>query len=154
MHVILTMQNSNPRKKKPAFVFAFAFGLLAALVLYMAHATYQSSRHSVEEFRTASGRVISLKVIDSDRTGRTEAPVVQFQTSNGTEIIFESEVGSNPPSHGVGETVEVFYDPEDPQKAVINSFVHLWLLPTVLAGVGGIFILVSLIAFYVARLDQ
>jgi len=57
---------------------------------------------------TASGRASALY------------PVVEFQ-ANGQAYRFESEFGSRPASHHVGQMVKVKYDPSNPQKAEVDS---------------------------------
>lgn len=39
-----------------------------------------------------------------------------------------------------GKTASVLINPEKPQEAVINSFMDLWLLPTALLGITGLFV--------------
>lgn len=99
--------------------------LLAFLAWGVAHA--YSSWQLVSTGRTATGVVVALS--ESRHEGDiTYSPVVEF-TVNGKTISFESGNSSNPPTHKVGDPVEVIYDPESPQDARIHSFYELWLFP-------------------------
>jgi len=63
-------------------------------------------------------------------------PRIRFRTADGQEISFITNSGSNPPSYHVNEQVTILYDPQQPYHAYIQSFVDLWLLPTILCGLG------------------
>jgi hypothetical protein len=89
------------------------------------------------------GIVVDLKVVP-DGIEESYHPVVQFTTVSGAGITFESVAGSYPPAYHKGEQVPVVYDPTQPHAAAIRSFVSLWLLPIVLASLGGIFTFIGL----------
>jgi hypothetical protein len=63
-------------------------------------------------------------------------PRIRFRTTDGQEISFITNSGSNPPSYHVNERITILYDPQQPYDARIQSFVELWLLPTILCGLG------------------
>jgi hypothetical protein len=67
---------------------------------------------------------------DSSRNGTVETlyyPRIRFQTTSGREIfILREDVGTNPPSHKLGEAVTVLYDPRNPSAARIKSWWSLW----------------------------
>jgi hypothetical protein len=60
-------------------------------------------------------------------------PVVEFTVPSGETLRFTSEFGSRPAGHQVGQSVNVRYDPSEPQKAEIESKMTLWLAPLILA---------------------
>jgi len=66
-------------------------------------------------------------------------PRISFRTSDGQELSFMSDAGSNPPSYRVNDRVAVVYDPHQPEHADVNSFMALWFLPTLLGGMGVLF---------------
>jgi hypothetical protein len=83
------------------------------------------------------GTVIRLEESSSD--GSTSySPVFQYQV-NGQTYEFESQNSSSPPTHRVGDQDTIFYDPADPARAQIDSFMDMWLAPGLLLcfGSGG-----------------
>lgn len=68
----------------------------------------------------AQGEVVSF-VQSCDDDGCTYAPVVRFQNQDGRSVSYESSYSSSPPAYDVGESVQVFYSPENPEKAVIKG---------------------------------
>jgi len=55
-------------------------------------------------------------------------PVVTFTTPDGKDHSFQSEVGSDPAEFKIGQHVNVYYQPSDPDnKAQINSWYDLWI---------------------------
>jgi hypothetical protein len=87
----------------------------------------------------APGTVIELERSNSN----TYHPVVRYRTAAGLDVTFRSSHGSSPPSHAVGEAVEVLYDESDPSAARIRSFASLWLGPIIVGGIGSVFVLVG-----------
>ncbi|MGK7874877.1 MAG: DUF3592 domain-containing protein [Xenococcaceae cyanobacterium] len=63
-------------------------------------------------------------------------PRVRFQTLEGKTIEFTPGNGSNPPMYEVNDHVPVVYNRDDPNYAVINSFIEIWLGPVIYAGLG------------------
>jgi hypothetical protein len=54
--------------------------------------------------------------------------------------------------YGVGDKVYVRYFPDDPGQAVMDSFLQYYLYPTLLAAVGGVFVLLAVgSAIYITR---
>ena len=70
-------------------------------------------------------------------------PVIKFTPSSGAANIFESNTGSNPPSFSKGQTVEVLYNPQQPNSARINSWFSLWGFPAIFIGVGSVFAVIG-----------
>ena len=60
-------------------------------------------------------------------------PGVEFTDNHGGKYYFVARMGSLPPSENIGETVKVFYNPENPSDAEIGSglagFIGRILLP-------------------------
>ena len=70
-------------------------------------------------------------------------PVLRFKTKAGTEHEVVSPVGSTPSPYKPGDTVTVLYDPARPEEIRIHTFLHLWLFPLVLGGLGLTFFVVG-----------
>lgn len=82
----------------------------------------------------ASGHVTDM-VRSGD--GKTQAPVVDFQLKNGETHTYTSGMYSSPPAYKVGETVELWYNPADPDDVLLSGM-DRWFLPLLF----GIFFLV------------
>ena len=86
----------------------------------------------------ATGTVVNLeKKIFSPGSAGVYCPVVQFTTSTGQQIQFESDFGTMPASHRVGQTIAVRYDPANPQAAEVDSATANWFVPgcTIVMGI-------------------
>jgi len=119
-------------------------GIIGAGVLaggtYLAYRQYDFLQSAV----TAKGRVLEM-VSRSRSKGKTSyAPKVSFKTAEGKTVEFTSKLSSSPPSYGVGETVDVLYDPAEPQSAEVKGFLSLWLGPIVLSIMGSFMFFFSL----------
>jgi hypothetical protein len=68
----------------------------------------------------AQGQVIGLSE-QCDDEGCAYAPVVSFQTRDGRTVTYRSSYASSPPAYDVGESVTVYFDPENPEKPAIKG---------------------------------
>ena len=79
-------------------------------------------------------------------SGPDSAPTFQYEV-NGIEYEKTSEIRQDP-GFAIGSTVEILYDPDDPQQAVINSFIQKGTIFKVLGKLfttmGGILLLITL----------
>lgn len=91
---------------------------------------YQKDRVFTEKAKLASGTV--LRSSANDRT------FVSFVTTEGKQIKFSSYTGNNPSGFTEGESVEVLYDPANPNNARINDFYILYLGVTVVGFIGAV----------------
>lgn len=94
----------------------------------------ESRRNETESVRRADGREV-------DRTVEriSFAPVVRFRTrEEGREIEFHGRGGSER-AFAPGERVTVIYDPENPIRARIVSFVDIWLPSAAAFAVAAVF---------------
>jgi len=94
----------------------------------------------------ATGTVVDLvkKVFNPGSAG-VYCPVVQFTTSNGQPIRFESDFGTMPASQQVGQTIAVRYDPANPQAAEVDSTTANWFVPGCTIAMGLAFLLMGVV---------
>ena len=96
----------------------------------------------------AQGQVVGLSE-QCDDEGCAYAPVVSFQTRDGSTVYYRSNYHSSPPAYDVGEQVNVIYDPANPNTAQINKWTERWLFPIIIVPV---MIIVALIMnFFMIR---
>lgn len=83
--------------------------------------------------------------------GEMVAPVITYETLEGAS---HSIIGvySSKPSLKLGASVDVFYQPERPDKAIIDTFFSKWLVVVLLTGIGGILIICGLLVLLIPRL--
>jgi hypothetical protein len=124
----------------PLFRWVFA-GLtlmgspFAAIGVYEVIQASQDLGHSAR----ARGTVSANRLLVDRRDGNEEhsyQPVIEFRDSAGLSRRFTDPVGSLPPDYAVGDTVELAYEPKDPGHARIVSWKRVWLVPSLLIGVG------------------
>ncbi|MFH2063139.1 MAG: DUF3592 domain-containing protein [bacterium] len=91
------------------------------------------------------------KIHRQKKTVAAYHPVISFLTEDGQTVEYRSDFGTSPPVHEVGEKVDVIYDPQDPSRAEIDSFVSLWLGPILVAGGGVLITAVGLLDIVLSR---
>ena len=87
----------------------------------------------------ATGKVVGLvKRIFNPGSAGVYCPVVEFTIASGEAVRFESDFGTTPASHRVGQSIAVRYDPLEPQKAEVDSASSRWLVAgcMILMGLG------------------
>ena len=79
--------------------------------------------------------VVDVKERSTD-DGTLYYPVFSFIDHNNKKREIHSSLGTYPPTYEIGDTTSIYYDPENPKSTKFDSFVSLWLGPTILLGVG------------------
>lgn len=94
----------------------------------------------------ATGTVVDLvsRVFNPGSAG-VHCPVVDFTTATGQAVRFESQFGTMPASHRVGQSIAVRYDPADPHKAEVDSATANWFVPGCTIAMGLLFLLMGLV---------
>lgn len=87
----------------------------------------------------APGTVVRLQ---SAGKGNTK-PVVKYVV-DGKSYETIGTLASKPAAFDVGEKVDVFYMPDNPEHAQINGFVERWLFPTIFGGIGALLFVIGL----------
>ncbi|MGF7116402.1 hypothetical protein QF017_005927 [Pseudomonas laurylsulfatiphila] len=134
-------------------VLKFGFSLVGIALLAGAMMLYKNTNNFLDNAVSETGTVVDLVKVRGDNS-ITYKPVVEFTARDGQKVEFTSSVSSNPPSHSVGEIVEVLYLPSNVQAAKINSYARLWggFLVTLVLGV--VFSLVGGLIFFVGMLRR
>jgi hypothetical protein len=85
-------------------------------------------------------------VTDIVRDGDMYAPVVRFRLPQG-ETVEVKDLGSGAPDFSVGDAVAVLYLPESPRDFRLDTFERLWLVPIIVTGFGGFWLMFGSIAW-------
>lgn len=114
--------------------FAVAVALMYALAWWFGSDSLHLVRHGV----SSTGRIVNVN-----------PNIVEFTTSTGKTVKYNTNVSSSPPDYAEGDEVPILYDPQTPKRAKIHSFSDLWLFSAVWGGFGTLFLLVFLYCLYV-----
>jgi hypothetical protein len=132
-----------------AFIFLAAGVLMAVIGLV----SLLRTRQFLSGARETSAQVVGNHLRSASRKP-SYYPVLRFQTHEGTPHEVVSPVGSNPPRYREGDQVPLLYNPANPQQVRINTFLHLWMLPLLFAGMGVAFLLVGGLALTASALRR
>ena len=113
--------------------------LISALRIYLGRKRFLAVA------QPAAGTVVEVRVRGVDRNA-VSVPVFDFRTAEGAVQRAESLQGSGFQGFEVGQAVAICYDPNDPCKAEVDSFVVLWGLALLRAGFAVLFLLMGLVA--------
>jgi len=127
---------------------AILFACLGAAAVYFGFYFYNDINSLRKVGIVTEGVILRYekrKPQDKSRKDDLYVPVVQFDTEEGKTIVVEGKVEKNKVLQNIcesGERVEVIYDPNNPEHAVINTFAELWFAPLLLWVIGAGFIIV------------
>ena len=110
-------------------VSAIGAVLFARTRAFVSRATVTQGRYSGAEWGDSAS---DLNVTPR----RTAYPLVEFQAPDSQMIRFEARTGTPWARQKAARPVEVLYDPQNPQHAIVNSFVELWLPALIFLAVG------------------
>ena len=119
-------------------VFSLVGGLLALIGVFL----FIRTRIFIGKAQEVKGTVIQMvysRTSSSSGSGGGYAPVYQFKTLDGQNIVIQDSVSTNPPRFQVGQEIDVLYESGNPQKARINKWMNLYFAPVLLGGMGLIF---------------
>ena len=133
-------------KDKVWIGFCLMFCLVGTLFLVIAWNSWRASYRIIRSGIHAQGIVVDLyskPVRGLERRTGSLAPVVQFYTASGEPVQYYSQMYTSPAMYQPGQTVDIWYLPENPQQATLDG-PDAWILPVVF----GIFgLAASLIGF-------
>lgn len=84
------------------------------------------------------------------REGDMYLPVVRFRLPQG-EAVEVQDLGVGAPDFSAGDTVTVLYFPERPRDFRLETFDRLWLVPIILTGFGGFWLMFGAVAWALSR---
>jgi hypothetical protein len=104
-------------------------------------------------FKTGSGlaaRVRATAVRHDQESRRTPGGIIRDRPTLPT-VVKLSRLNSARPSHRVGDSIEVLYLEDNPQKAKIDRLLSLWLGPLVIFDSGAVFTAVGVVVWLVTQ---
>jgi hypothetical protein len=144
---------SFPRQEMTSAVLAVAFAdLVGVSLLLFGFILYQRTESFIERAWPTPGVVVGFERGDGDDP--QTVPVVRFQTTKGEERRFRADLYVAWRDYGMGDTVPVLYDPEQPADARVDDSLLLWVAPMIAGTFGLILCLGSSSALAVAILSE
>ena len=124
----------------------FLFLIIGGAVLIRGIIAAIKQKRKTECGVATTGTVVNLvkKVFNPGNAG-VYCPVVQFTTSTGQLVQFESAFGTMPASHHVGQTIAVQYDRSNPQSAEVDSATNNWFVPGCTMAMGLLFFAMGIV---------
>lgn len=117
------------------------FGLLGAAMLSVAIYIFISNQKFLGTAVPVVGVVVS----------NPHQPVIDYEYE-GTMHSYYSTVSSDPPSYNMGEEVQIFVNPANPDDVMVNTFTERWFLIALLGGMGLMFSGIGMVSFFAFRL--
>jgi hypothetical protein len=100
----------------------------AALFIWLGYYQRAKLRRLLGSASVAKGTVVALEKaisMSSDSVDPVFHPVFNFRDAQGVEHRVRSKVGSFPATHKVGDPVDVFYQPQSPDEAIMDVKSHI-----------------------------
>jgi hypothetical protein len=132
---------------------ALGWGLSAVAVLLLAWGASLARRQwqRTRGWRMAEGIVVDQAVHALTPGNPYHFPIVEFVADNGRSCRFESSTGRYVHPIPVGTRVDVLYDPERPETALIDRFADRWFAAAGIAGLGLLALVIGLMFVALAR---
>jgi hypothetical protein len=150
------LEDADKNRVKALVVFGSIFGFFGLGMVIGAALSFSNTQDFLLVARTAPGKIVALEPVRS-KNGYVYHPVAEFQV-DGFIHHHRSASGSNPAAFNVGDQVEIYYDPKNPERARIHSFMELWGLAAILGGMGSLFSALALGVFgrliFLARMKK
>ncbi|RSZ37130.1 MULTISPECIES: DUF3592 domain-containing protein [unclassified Variovorax] len=131
--------------KNPITILRLVFGAVGIVLCAVAWLLHHNTTSFIESASRTQGEVVRLLHVESSERNEsgTWKPLVRFNAPSGEIIEFAPSSSSSPPAYEVGETVDVFFDPRNPQEARLDGFFSLWGGAAITGGLGAVFLLVT-----------
>ena len=120
-------------------LIGLVFGLVGLFLGALAFFFFVRTRLFLGRAQKTQGTVINMVYSHHQDGDGGYSPVYRFRTITGQEVVVTDNVSSSPPQFQVGQTIDVFYDPENPQNARINKWFNLYFVPMLLGFMGLVF---------------
>lgn len=112
---------------------------IALLFGSLAFWDYQRTQKLIAHGKRTTGRYIGVErdiERGEDAISMTEYSMIEFTTDTNRIIQFQGRTGSLGRGRLVGQSVEIFYDVQEPENARINSFIELWMFAMIFGSIG------------------
>jgi flagellar biogenesis protein FliO len=132
------------KRSSVSLTFNIFLGLGLLMLVITAVICYNVKKFNAAAVKT-SGTVVDLIA----KGKRSYAPVVTYNDDAGVKHRFVSNVSSNPPGYEIGERIDIYYDPKNPDDAEIAGW-REYFAAIIIGGLGLVFSLTGL-GYYIVR---
>lgn len=111
--------------------------ILLAVALYLVYSHQQFEKKAI----VVTGKVVDYQsYISTDDNSSTTMyrPVFEYEYK-GKTYTHESSGSSSSKGFEIGDPVDIFIDPDNPDDVLVNSFMEKWFLPLLLGIMGTVF---------------
>ena len=123
--------------------------ILGSIFIALSYFDYIESNALISDSISTIGKVVDFKkrYIRNPKGAApaiySYSPIVEFVSENGQKIQITSSTGSYPPNYKIGDYIEVIYQKNNPQNAMLNTFTDSWGFAIFLGVFGVILIIIS-----------
>lgn len=130
-------------RRKNSVVGLFIFLVVGVIFLVIGLKLYSHQQNFAKTGIATEATVINV-ISHRSSDSVTYRPEVEFKTEAGETIQVIHSTGSNPPSHKVGEKVNIYYAPDNPYEIMIDSAFEKVIFPFIFIGLGGLCCLIAI----------
>ena len=134
-------------QKLMAYFGSGVFVLVGVVILLIALNDIYTMKVLLKDVRETTGKVTATgkRVVETGSgpnrsTGVVDYAEIEYVVENGDTYVFEHTYGLIEGSFEKGDNTSVYYLPDDPSEAMVNSFISIWLSNIVIAFVAMLFI--------------
>jgi len=131
------MQEPKPLPKSMALMIGLTFAVIGLVALMIGILWIRSTKERMKTMINHTGTVVEMIRVERPGETATFYPVIEFKTQTGEVFRFEGKTSGPENEYKIGEQVEILYEPQDPQGAMINSLKELWFPSIALMIIGG-----------------
>lgn len=122
------------------------FLIVGSIFLIIAGYTYFNQLSSLKKSDLVTGKVVRMQI----NSEGLSSPIIAYAWE-GKDWIYASRTYSKPAAYEVDELVPIYVNREDPSEVTVDTFSDRWLLLTIFAGMGVIFVTLALLIAYLGR---
>jgi hypothetical protein len=134
----LSYSHRKQQRSRQNLVISLVPVVIGTAFLLAAAASGLHELHIGQKFNRAQGRVVG--VLENERPyqphSRLYSAVIVFKTATGRQISFPQGSSSTHNDLREGQAVDVLYDAQTPERAMIDSFWERWGLAAILFSIG------------------